>query len=81
MDTRKKLMARYALASMLGDEELAQDVVGKVQSWNAKHPDLAVKQQDLVGAANRARKTQQNASTYGVISAKKPRESVLDAVN
>lgn len=76
---RQRYLAQFAYGTMTDDTELVQDVMEKVQSWNEAHPDLPIRRSDLMRAATKARTKEKNVSTYGVISAKKLSQSVLDA--
>lgn len=77
---RQRYLGRLAIGHATSDRELIDQSMADIQRWNSAHPDLAIKASDIKRAVINRVRAQQNATLYGVPSARPPSESIKQAL-
>ncbi|MNM85332.1 hypothetical protein D3C81_974440 [compost metagenome] len=78
---KQRYLGRLAVGHAMGDQELINEAMGDIQTWNSAHPDLAIRASDVKRAVINRIRAQQNADVYGLPSARPPSESLKQALS
>lgn len=76
---KKEIVDALAKARGEGDNTAKADATAELKAWNAAHPDMAIKGQDVARAVKGLVTSQRNADAFGVPVFKRPTKSVTEA--
>ena len=77
---KERYLARFALGHSMGDQEMIDEAREKIDAFNAKYPDLAVRGADMRQAVIRRVRTEMNAAETGIATARPVAESIRQQI-
>lgn len=77
---KQRYLGRLAMGHALSDQELVDEAMAGIQSWNNSNPDLAIRASDIRRAIINRVRAQQNADLYGLPTARAPSQSLKEAL-
>lgn len=77
---KQRYLGRLAVGHAIGDQGMISEATADIQTWNAAHPDLGIRASDIKRAVVNRIRAQQNATQFGIPSARPPSESLKQAL-
>lgn len=77
---KQRYLGRLAVGHAISDQDMITQATADIQAWNAAHPDLGIRASDIKRAVVNRIRAQQNATQFGVPSARPPSESLKQAL-